>query len=398
MTATLRTVLLSLPIALSGCIVDLTGLSDSPSSGGSTTTPSTAGSGGAGGGATTSTSGSGAGGTTTSGGGNGGAPSCSPLSCGACQGPCSPDGCPVTVIANGPDVASTPLGLAVAPGALFWVNQGNGTVVRLKDDGSDPQVIASGADTPRTIAAAAGLVVWSAKDGVWACPPDACDAKKKHLAPPIVANSVREVAYDGANVFWTDRGTTQDALDGKVMRCDPNDCQPQVISENRWAPTGITLLDDKLLWTDQAGQYEDGRIMKGVKPSPGAEEISAGRSQPTGIAADDLRVYWTEYNAKGRVRRCEHASGYCSTTTNVAPALGDLAFPRDVALAGGRIYFSTTEEDGAVRSCPAPGCGAAEMPKVHASGRPTLHRMAVGATCVFFTDESDGGSVVKVAR
>lgn len=376
MTTTLRTIVLSLPLALPGCIVDLTGLSDSPSAGGG------------GGGTTTSA-------TTT---GTGGAAACSPLSCGACEEPCPADGCPATVIASGSDVASTPLGLAVAPGALYWVNQGNGTVVRLRDDGSPPEVIATGADTPRAIAAAADLVVWSANDGVWACPPDTCDADKELLAPPITSNSLREVAYDGANVYWTDRGTAQDALDGVVMRCDPASCQPFTISMNRWAPTGITLLDDKLFWTDQAGQYEDGRILKGVKPGPGAEEISAGRSQPTGIAADDLRLYFTEYNATGHVLRCEHGSGYCAAPTDVAPAAGPLVFPRDVALAGGRVYFSTTEEDGAVRSCPAPGCGAAEMPRVHTSGRPTLHRMAVGATCVFFTDESNGGSVMKVAR
>ena len=373
---------MALPLLMSACILDLSGLSEPAPTGGS---------GGAGG--ATGEGGEGAGSVTTTAG-----PSCSPLSCGACEAPCPADGCPPTVIANGVDVAATPLGVAALPGALYWVNEATGTIVRLLDDGSPPAPIASGADQPRTIAAGADLVVWSAKDGVWACAPDDCEATKRQLAPSMAPHSVREVAYDGQIVFWTDRGTTQDALDGQVLRCAPSECAPTAIAVMQWAPTGLTLLDDTLLWTSQAGAFQDGRILKASKPAMAGEELSAGRLQPTGIAADDLRVYWSEYNSMGRVYGCPHTTGYCNTPVDVAPALGPLSYPRDVALAGGRVYFSTTEGDGALRSCPTPGCGAAETPKVHAAGRPGLHRMAVGATCLFFTDETNGGSVVKVAR
>lgn len=374
MTTPFRTIVLSTPLLLAGCIVDLGGLSEPGSGAGGTST--------------------GDGGGTTAGAGGGAA--CSPLSCGACEEPCPEGGCPASVVANGPGVADTPLGLAVGPGALYWVNQGSGTVLRVRDDGSGPEILTT-ADSPRTIAAGSDLLVWSAKDGVWACPPDACEAGKKLLAPSIAPDSVREVALDGAFVYWTDRGSSQDAKDGVVRRCDPSDCQPLTIADLLWAPTGLALLGDDLLWTTQADAYENGYVEKGQKAMMGSQEIIAGQVQPTGLAADDLRVYWTEYTQNGRVRTCLHGQ-YCAASDEVAKAAGPLAFPRDVALAGSRVYFSTTDADGAIRSCPSPRCGDAEAPRLHTSGRPTLHRMAVGATCVFFTDESNGGSVMKVAR
>lgn len=409
LAAALRAIVAALPLAAGACVLDLSGLSDAPPAGGTgpggaggsgasattDTTPTTS-SGGAGG-TGPATGGTGGAGPATGGGGTGGGPTCSPLSCGACEEPCPAGGCPPAVIANGADVVSTPLGIAVAPGALYWVNETTGTVARLLDDGSPATVIATGFLQPRTIAAGADLVVWSAKGGLWVCPPDSCEANKKKIADPIASNSIQEIAYDGTHVYWADRGTSQDAQDGQVRRCDPDDCQPTAIATAQWAPIGVALLDDTLLWGVQASPFPDGRIMKGSKLAAGSEELTAGVVRPTGIAADALRVYWTQYNADGKIFRCPHTMGYCETPVDVVPALVPLVYPRDVALAGGRIYFTTTEEDGAVRSCPVPGCGAA-LPEVHASGRPALHRMAVGATCVFFTDETDGGSVVKVAR
>ena len=48
-------------------------------------------------------------------------------------------------------------------------------------------------------------------------------------------------------------------------------------------------------------------------------------------------------------------------------------------------------------SCPQPGCGTAK-PKVHVSGRQGLHRLAVGSSCIFWTEDGGGGAVMKIAR
>jgi sugar lactone lactonase YvrE len=372
-------VLLASGAAAGGCILDLDHLAGGPPRDGG---------GGSGTGSDTTTS------TATSTGGSGGGNACSPLQCGACEGACPQGGCPPAVLANGPGVAATPLGIAVTPAALYWVNQAGGTVMRLADDGSAPEMLAN-ATGPRAIAAGADLVVWTADDGVWACPPADCKAKK--LAAPAAPGSLREVAYDGTTVFWTDRGTAENASDGVVMRCSPGDCQPAAIATGQMAPTGISILGDTLFWTYQADGFASGHVFKSLKLSQGSNELAAGLTLPTGLATDDINVYWTQWTTDGKVLRCPHSEGFCQTTSDAMPAAGALGHPRDVAVAGGRLYVSTAD-DGAIRSCPTPGCLPGKMPQLHTTDRQGLHRMVVGATCVFFTDESNGGSVLKVAR
>lgn len=373
---------------LGGCLLDLDHLTGGPApdGGGSEGTAGTTTE-------TTATTGT----TTNSGGsGGGGGNACSPLACGACEGACPESGCPPTVVANGPDVATTPMGIAIAPGALYWVNQGGGSVLRLGDDGGPPVVLTTAA-APRAIAAGADLIAWTEDGGVWACPPDDCDAKKKLLAEAQAPGSLREVLYDGTTVFWTDRGTADNASDGRVMRCSPADCQPTAVASVQQAPVGLAVAGDTLFWTYQADGFPSGHIYRNLKLGQGSNDHAAGLILPTGLATDDIYVYWTQWTGDGKVQRCPHSQGYCQSADDVMPAAGLLGHPRDVAVLGARVYVSTAD-DGAIRSCPAPGCAAGEMPRLHATGRVGLHRMAVGATCVFFTDESSGGSVMKVAR
>lgn len=371
-----RPCLLAAATALGGCILDLDHLTGG-------TPPD-------GGGGTTST------GTTSNSGGAGGGNTCSPLACGDCEGACPEGGCPPVAIASGESFASGPAGMATTPGALYWVNQLGGTVMRLRDDGSGPEVLTTAA-APRTIAAGADLVVWTAQDAVWACPPDDCEAQKKALAAAIAPGSLAEVAYDGATVFWTDRGMADNIGGGRVMRCSPSDCQPVAIAEAQQGPAGLSLQGDTLFWTYQADGFPSGHVYKNLKLGQGSNDVAAGLVLPTGLATDETQVYWSQWTTAGKVLRCAQSQGFCQTTFDVMPAAGPLGHPRDVAAAGARVYVATSD-DGAIRSCPAPGCADAEQPRIHTTGRPGLHRMVVGASCVFFTDEEDGGSVMKVAR
>jgi hypothetical protein len=364
--ASVMAVALASAMTSAGCILDL----DHLSSGGSGTT------------------------TSAGSGGGGSADKCARLECGKCEESCPEGGCAPTVIANGPGIAETPMGIAITPGALYWVNQTGGAVMRLRGDASPPAMLAK-AKAPHAVAASSDLVVWLADDGVFACSPDDCEPTL--LAAPVEPGSLREVAFDGTTVFWTDRGSAADMHDGRVMRCSAKDCQPQAVAVMQWVPMGLTVWQDTLFWTTHADGYPSASIFESPKLAAGTAEIAAGMVLPTGIATDDQNVYFTQWTTDGKVLRCPHSQGFCQIPQDVAAAAGPLGRPRDVAVTGGRVYFSTAD-DGAIRSCPAPACEGADALETHAAGRTGLHRMAVGASCVFFTDETDGGSVVKVAR
>lgn len=320
------------------------------------------------------------------------------LDCGACPHECPAEGCPPITVASSETAAGLPTSLTVADGALYWVNQEAGTVMRLRGDAA-PDVLTKAA-SPVAVAAAGGLVVWAAQDGLWGCPVEACDAKKTHLADPIGPGTIQGVALDGETVYWTDGGTVpSNTGNGKVKRCSFSSCGAavEIGPGQQLFPREIMLLNDAVLWSVQGTGTGNGSIYKAPKMGGDAVLIRAGQNFPTAIAADATDVYWTESTNAGAVLRCPHnTGGYCQAPVEVAPGAGPLAKPVDVVIGGGRLYFGTAG-DGTIRSCPLPGCGA-DAPLVHASGRPGLHQIALSLSCLLWTDDTGGGSVLKVAR
>lgn len=205
------------------------------------------------------------------------------------------------------------------------------------------------------------------------------------------------MVLEGTTAYWTDRGAGTSANDGVVRRCDVESCTgAEVLAAGQFRPHGLVLSTGLVFWTNQGDGFETGSLFSRPKGNGNPSDVSQGLRLPAGVAADDLYAYWARGTSDGRILRCSYLEGYCDEPADVAPAAGDLGHPSDVVLGGARLYFSTTD-DGAVRSCPVPQCGQ-ELPKVHVSGRTALGRIAVGASCLFWTDGENGGRVMKVAR
>lgn len=317
------------------------------------------------------------------------------LDCGACPKQCPAGGCEPVVLAQGDPFAVGPVSVAAADDALYWVNQETGAVARKVRDGA-PEVIAK-TTFPVAIAAAGGRVVWSALDGLWGCPADACEAEKKLLAASSAGGTIQGIAFDGSVVFWTDRGSDGNTGDGAVRRCSFDACADvMTIADAQLFPQGITVFGGSVFWTTQGTANMNGNVYKASAAGGSPEAIASALDLPTDVAADATNVYWTQATAKGAVWRCPHNEGYCNTPEDVAPAAGPLGRPLDVAIGGGRVYFSAAD-DGDLWSCPLPSCGAA-APKAHATGRPTVRSITLSPTCLLWADDEGGGSVLKVAR
>jgi hypothetical protein len=365
-------------LALAACILDLSNLSGGTRDGG-------ADSGGAGGSTMTSATGTTAG---SSGSGCDGAV----LDCSGC--PCPAGGCDAVPLATGSD-AGGPRGIAASSDGVFWADKADGRIMGILAQGSGPQLLTK-ALSPTALAAAAGRLVFNAQDGLWTCLLPSCDATKSQLASSIAPGSIQSVAHDGQLVYWADRGNNGD---GKVWRCDlaSNCASPALIADQQLYPQGLFLTTASVFWIVQGNGQANGSVHKSPRTGPGQTDIAASLVLPTGLAADDTYVYWTEATVSGTLLRCDHTLGYCMTPTSIAPKGGALGLPLDLAIAGGRLYWNESSK-GTISSCPLPGCGAAEEPRVHASGRQGVHRIAVGSSCVFWTDEVNGGTVDKVAR
>lgn len=349
----------------SACVLDLRGLAAE----------------GAGAAAGTGGGGSGAGGSGGAAGGGGG---CSLLEC-------CPEGEAVE-LAKGPVFADLPRGIAVGKDGVYWASTTGESVVRLPADGGPPEVIAA-APGPRALALSGGTLAWTASDGVYACAAPSCS--DAHLvAPSLGAGTLRGLAFDGSTLLFTDRAGGEG--DGRARSCALDACAPIDLAEMMFAPEGIALEGGLAFWIDQGNGNQNGVVGRSPKSSASSMQVAAALDLPTGVAVDETYVYWTEQIPGGHVYRCAFAAGYCSVPQDVAPASGGLGRPGDIQIAGGRVYW-TNSDDGTIMSCPQPGCGD-EAPKVHASGREGLARLAVGSFCLFWTESAGGGAVMKTAR
>jgi hypothetical protein len=347
-------------LAAAGCILDFDGLAGGETGGGA---------GGADGGVTPD-----------------GCAEEAPLECSGCAG-ASP-----VVLAMGEE-AVVPAGIATGDGALYWVNQEGGKVMRLGDGA--PSVLAT-ATKPLAVAAGGGRVVWAADDGLWGCPVSACEAEKKKLAEPIGTGTIQGVAFDGETVFWTDRGTDAGMGNGKVGRCSFASCAPVDVEVDLLFPMGISLQGESVFWSTHGTGNQNGGVYKAPKSGGMAKVVSAALDFPTAVAADATYLYWTQSTAEGKILRCPHNENYCEFPEDVAPGAGAIGRPMDIVIGGGRVFWSAAD-DGTIQSCPLGGCGS-EAPTEHASGRQGLHRIALSTSCLFWTDDTGGGSVLKVAR
>ena len=199
-------------------------------------------------------------------------------------------------------------------------------------------------------------------------------------------------------MYWADRGNDANAGNGEVWSCDPASCgAPFKIADQVLYAQGLFLTSDSLFWIAQGNGQSNGSIHRSPRTGAGNLYLATALVLPNGLAADDTRVYWTQATASGAVLRCDYTQPPCMTVDNVAPKAGALDLPLDLALAGGRLYWNESDK-GTISSCPLPGCGAAEDPRVHATGRQGVHRLAVGSSCLFWTDDVNGGTVDKVGR
>ena len=117
-----------------------------------------------------------------------------------------------------------PSGLAVDGPAFVWAEYGAtaeaGAVQRASPDGGPPTLIAGGQQSPSSVAAFAGYAYWASLG-------DGTVRRMKEDGTGVVEtlasgeNTPTAVAVDASGVYWINAGTGPDYLDGALRRVDP---------------------------------------------------------------------------------------------------------------------------------------------------------------------------------
>ncbi|HTN89279.1 MAG TPA: hypothetical protein VL242_36625, partial [Sorangium sp.] len=120
-------------------------------------------------------------------------------------GRCAPAGCDGPCVVAGAEEAGGPAAIAAAGPYVVWTDRAGDRVRRLDPATDAVEDLVSITPAPGLLAAAEGLVVWVAGDGLWKCPADGCAAGATSLIAfgPGEAEAVRGLATDGRDVYWT---------------------------------------------------------------------------------------------------------------------------------------------------------------------------------------------------
>ena len=288
----------------------------------------------------------------------------------SCQGgTCSAGKCQPVVIASG---QNKPWSIATDGTTLFWVNQGNKTLIRYTlASGTSTVYPSSGNCTSATggLAVAAGKVWWSSSNATcWVATPAtgtpteitsmwggtttelngvAASVNGGYLVNNsdnwLVSSSPsstyrfqavgKGVAADSAGVYWLEGQNLVKQHDASSLGTGT----PGILSSGTTTSDGITTYNSLVYFTGASAIYSVPNT-PGTPPTP----LVAGQVSPSGIAADASGVYWTNRNAPqsgvplGTVMRAPLAGG------TAAPIASDQDDPHGIALDATTVYWTNS--------------------------------------------------------
>ncbi|WP_437874660.1 hypothetical protein [Sorangium sp. So ce513] len=320
---------------------------------------------------------------------------------------CAPGDCRQCVVA-GPEAAGAPAAIASAGQYVVWTSRGGDRVRRLDPATGAVDDLVSFTPAPGLLAAAEGLVVWVAGDGLWWCPADGCAAGATSLLAlgPGEAEAVRGLATDGRHVYWTRDEPSGTA--GELLRCPVAEgcgAAPELLAPAQSHPRGVAVAPGDagdVVWVLRgvgAGHGQLHRLAKGATSATSATQVAALLDFPDRVALGAGELLWTWADpggAAGGVSRCDlTASCAPEPLAPQAEPSRPLSEPAALTIDGADAYW-VNRGGGTVMRCPTAGCPG--YPAVLADGLTRPSALAVHGACVYAVDEADGGRVVRAPR
>ncbi|WP_437818203.1 hypothetical protein [Sorangium sp. So ce1078] len=323
-------------------------------------------------------------------------------------GRCAPAGCDGPCVVAAAEEAGGPAAIVAAGPYVVWTGRAGDRVRRLDPATGAVGDLVSFTPSPGLLAAAGGLVVWVADDGLWRCPVDGCAAGATSLLAfgPGEAEAVRGLAVDARHVYWTRDEPSGTA--GELLRCPVTEgcgATPALLAPSQSHPRGVAVTPGDagdVVWVQRGTGAAFGRVLrldKGSSSPTTPAQIAVLLDFPEQIALGDTDVLWTWAHPDGTaggVSRCDRVESCAAEelAAQTEPAR-PLREPAGLVIDGADAYWSNRGA-GTVMRCPAAGCPG--YPEVLADGLTRPAAVAVQGACVYAVDEAGGGRVVRVPR
>jgi hypothetical protein len=231
-------------------------------------------------------------------------------------------------------------GLAVDSSYAYWVDDGAGngagTVSKVSLDGGAPILLASGQDSPVSLAVDATNVYWANRVIGGAI----MQASKVDGSNPIVLHAdggdyPYSLTIDSQNVYWTSNNTPSGQLGSGSVNLVPIDGGLVQTLTSAGEPSSVAV-DANNIYFGDFGAWSCcnfsaldgiGNIWKLPKGSTTPILLSSGQSQPQYVTIDSQNVYWTNYRngsvasvpIDGGVTTTLDSWGFCSGGVVVDP-------------------------------------------------------------------------------
>ena len=293
---------------------------------------------------------------------------------------------------NAPVVLATaplPWDMALDDTHVYWVTTtSTGSVQRIAKSGGAVQTLAANLDYPRSIFVDGSHVYYGVDGSLTGSPAGAVYRVVKSGGPsvPLVADGGRHqgIVADATHVYWTE-------FDKDLVRRVPlAGGSVEDFSTTAKRPAQIAVDGSHVYWAT----FDGGRIEKqpksgGTPSSP--QLVSTTSAQAESIAVDSTWVVWGESAA--RAWKIPVAGGTKSALEAAPKYIGG------VALYGSGVYwtiYGLGANGASVRTMPAAGGAATSL----TLGTPLTHAkaIAVDESCVYFSQYSLAGNIMKVSR
>ncbi len=174
-----------------------------------------------------------------------------------------------------------PYSIAVDDYYVYWTNLDDGTVKRASKLGNDVVELATGQAYPGPIAVLEGRVYWgNLGDGTL----NAVLFDGRDLQTLVSGQTFSsEIVAEGKRLYWSN------AMQRAIMQVGVDEEEARPLVSAQYEPAGIASDGDYIYWVTQA----DGTIHRVKKDGSTPEILATEQALPNEIAVDGLRVYWT---------------------------------------------------------------------------------------------------------
>jgi hypothetical protein len=248
------------------------------------------------------------------------------------------DGSNPHVIASG---QHQPMGVAADAGAVYWTNQGNGTVMKLALASNVISTVATGQGNPATaILDVNGSLFWSGAG---------FQALYAGSTTPAFLGWYGGVhfASDGASLFWTEYGQSPPNATGQIRSMPLTGGTPLTLASGQPQAWDVQVQGGYVYWSDQAWQQPNKATLHRAPVGGGADQVLfTGNELLKNFAVDGQYVYFLN----NRILYGVPVAG--GTPRFLTPLPGDSGgCPQgDMAVQGKSVYWTDTCSQSVIRA------------------------------------------------